>query len=345
MKYKRNINYDPGFLTSEQVENLQNHIKDFLEVFTKGIADPKAKEIAIRNQTENRYLNALKFVVPWVDKGFGLSGKRLLEIGCGSGTSTSAFAHFVKSIVACDIDPVSIEGAKLRADYFSQKNIDFHLQNPVDLIEVAGKFAKDTDIVLLFAVLEHMTIQERIAMLSTLWSKLPYGSVIVIAGTPNRLSYWDAHTSWLPFFHLLPSDLRLLYVDRSPRKPFQNAIMNSMSTSIEDAKLKMVRWGLGVSFHEFQIAFGDDNLHHHLLCDGYEEDICRWYGNIIEQRLLQTYFIEKDIDIPIGFSRSVLNLIFKKTEHGVSKKIQLKDRKRRIFNYEEKVKKLKNNVK
>ena len=35
--------------------------------------------------------------------------------------------------------------------------------------------------------------------------------------TPNRLLWWDHHTSILPFYGMLPDDLAIAYADRSPR--------------------------------------------------------------------------------------------------------------------------------
>ena len=73
------------------------------------------------------------------------------------------------------------------------------------------------DMVLLFAVLEHLTQEERIRYLSFIWHEiLRPGGYLIVVDTPNRLSYFDEHTSVMPFFHLLPPYLALRYFDRSP---------------------------------------------------------------------------------------------------------------------------------
>ena len=78
------------------------------------------------------------------------------------------------------------------------------------------------DLVLLYALLEHQTLDERIETLRLAERIVRPGGAIVVTETPNRLTYVDRHTSQLPFFHLLPIELRSALcrpVTTTPRSP------------------------------------------------------------------------------------------------------------------------------
>jgi hypothetical protein len=84
----------------------------------------------------------------------------------------------------------------------------------------------------------------------------------------------------------------------------------------EDAVIALHRWGLGASFHEFEIAFGVESLEGLIVANGFEWEMTNWFPPKLEDKLLVTYFIEKEMTQDIGFTRSVLNFIFKKPDGG-----------------------------
>lgn len=63
--------------------------------------------------------------------------------------------------------------------------------------------------------------------------------------TPNRLWYYDGHTSLLPFYHWLPNELAFF----SPRANFRE-----LWQDYEADKEEFLRTGGGASFHEFDLA-------------------------------------------------------------------------------------------
>lgn len=321
---------------SAQIASLEHALEPFLDRFLVGAKDEKNRQASIRNQVEGRYNQCLRHIVPWVLKCRDLSNSVVAEIGCGTGASTAAFAHFVGHIDAYDIDRLSIYGAELRTKFFNHQNINLHLADPQSILEEVQKKSKKPDVILLYAVLEHMTIEERIASLKFCWEFLPPGGLLVVAGTPNRLCYQDHHTSQLPFFHMLPLELAVEFIEKSPRKPF--AGISEKNADVEQLKMKLIRWGRGVSYHEFMVAFSQDNLHPLVLRDGFEKEIVSRYRNLLEQNLLQTFFLENGIDVPIGFSRAVLNIVFQKPsgeiKGGSKPYLNSPDRCECIINYE-----------
>src|ERR1019366_5117000 len=69
-------------------------------------------------------------------------------------------------------------------------------------------------------------------------------------------------------FHLLPDQVAVEYYARSARLDFRSAIDTAAQHGQEAALEAIVRWGRGVSFHEFEIAFGD--LSRHVVASNYD---------------------------------------------------------------------------
>jgi S-adenosylmethionine-dependent methyltransferase len=287
-----------------------------------GTADPQwlgteSARSTITNDAVTRYTTACRWVVPWVHRHCNLNGAKILDIGAGTGPTTAAFAHLADFVWGYEIEPKHVTVAAERFAALGLDNCYVRFVNALDLLEtVRRQHSDDVDLVLLYAVLEHLTPEERIKYLSTIWHEiLRPGGHLVVVDTPNRLSYFDAHTSEMPFFHLLSPHLALQYFGRSPRAEFVSGMRDVMKTS-EDPVTALHRWGLGASFHEFEIAFETDSLDGLIVANGFEPEMINWFPPILEDRLLVTYFIEKELQQNIGFARSVLNFIFKKPDEA-----------------------------
>ncbi|MCI5210533.1 MAG: class I SAM-dependent methyltransferase, partial [Candidatus Electrothrix sp. ATG2] len=268
----------------------------------------------IKANVYRRYNKALQHAVPSVAKQIDLQGKTLVEIGSGTGSSTAAFAHFVEKIDGYDIDEQALAGARARLEVMGLNNANLHLVAPENLVHTLKEQHKDgVDIILLFAVLEHQTIQERHETLKLCWQLLKPDGVLVVTETPNLLQYTDMHTSLLPFLHLLPTELYARYAERSPREGFSNCFADAASMSWEELDTSIMRWGRGASYHDFELALGKNHADY-LVANGFEEEILSWVKVHFEEELLRHYFLVKELDIPLAFSRVVLNLIYKKTE-------------------------------
>ncbi|MCW5207409.1 class I SAM-dependent methyltransferase, partial [Desulfobulbus sp. US2] len=151
----------------------KNYDQEFLTTET-GKEDIKAN-------VHRRYNSALKHVVPWVAKRIDLTGKTLLEIGSGTGSSTAAFAHFVDKIDGYDIDEQALAGARVRMEVMELDNVALHLVAPENLVDTLKEnHADGVDIILLFAVLEHQTIQERHETIKLCWELLNPEGILVV---------------------------------------------------------------------------------------------------------------------------------------------------------------------
>lgn len=199
--------------------------------------------------------------VPWIDRVAPFKkNPTILEVGCGTGSAAVAMAEQGADVVAIDAHLEAIEVSRPRAQIHGLSNVSFIYGNAQNLWELVGK--RRFDLIVFFAVLEHMTLKECKSSLRAAWEILPKGKHICITDTPNRLWFYDAHTSHLPFFNWLPDELAFEYSKRSSRYPF-NMRFRELNN---DSMVLFIREGRGVSFHEIDLAL-DDNCKYKIISD------------------------------------------------------------------------------
>jgi len=190
-----------------------------------------------------------KLAIPWLDSARRLKDAKVLEIGCGTGASTVALAEQGANVTAIDIDDKALIDAKTRCEIYGL-SVDFHHMNST---EIARVFPKETfDFIIFWASLEHMTHEERMIAMKETWDMLPSGGLWCVTDTPNRLYCYDSHTSLMPFFLWLPDDLAIKYARFSPRQKFRESFMGYNGE--REYILHFLRWGRGLSFHEFELT-------------------------------------------------------------------------------------------
>lgn len=293
--------------------------------------------LAVENALFRRYNQATEYAVPWVNRTAPLVGSRMVEIGCGSGSSTAAFARLAEHVHAYDIEPSHIEGARIRTRILGLENVSYCAIAPDQLLnEVRSHHGEEkVDLVLLYAVLEHCTATECLDTIRTSWDLLRPNGHLVVIETPNRLGYMDVHTTFLPFFHMLPGPIALRYYRRTQRQRIISTLEEAASVSEQAAELTRIRLGTGISFHDFQIALGIEDLGPILVADGYEPEMLAWFPITLEERLLQTFFLARNVPAPIGFARFVLNVILQKPSSALptEPRIPLASRAQFLVNY------------
>lgn len=227
------------------MKSLENALLEFRQQTTG--AEP-AVDDDLLNHLHRRLDDNRRQVVPWLDAARRLDGARVLEIGCGTGSATVPLAEQGARVTAVDIDSRSIELAKNRCRLYGVE-ARFEQANAAEL---AGAIAAERyDFIIFYASLEHMTHAERLAAMSRTWSMLASGGLWCVIETPNRLWYYDHHTSHLNFFMWLSDELAVDYLRFSPRDDVRRQV-----DSAEDRRLALCRAGRGVSFHEFDLAMG-----------------------------------------------------------------------------------------
>jgi ubiquinone/menaquinone biosynthesis C-methylase UbiE len=225
-----------------------------IDTYLCGKADLNDPEVMndIENHVSVRLMDDRYAAVPWLDALMPLTGARILEIGCGTGSSTVALAEQGSHVMGVDINERSIQVARQRLSFFEGLNVIFEIANALELEE---KFHESSfDFVIFFAALEHMTIDERLKALSAAWRLTKPDGLLCVVETPNRLWWYDGHTSHLPFFNWLPEEIALRYMVNSKRVfagEYRSAQPGDPAWTI-----RLWREGLGASYHEFELALG-----------------------------------------------------------------------------------------
>ena len=211
---------------------------------------PPEKYLAdVRSHLHRRLDADRNNIIPWLDTLKPLKGLKVLEIGCGTGSSTVALAEQGAVVTGIDIDKGALCVAHDRCRIY-RVSAALRVLNAANIEDAFSH--SSFDLIVFYASLEHMTVQERLTALSCAWRMLPFEGMLGVIETPNRLWFCDVHTSLLPFFHWLPNDLAFQYAQFSPRENFRELYHKWTPLSEEH----FLRRGRGVSCHEFDLAIG-----------------------------------------------------------------------------------------
>lgn len=268
---------------------------------------PTGPEGGCTNTWEDRHRRAREHLLPWIEATIDLSGKTVLEYGCGHAPVSCAFAERAERHIGLDIDAAAVETGREMARRRGLSNVELEA-HPVEEIGAAmAAHRGEVDVVLLYAVLEHLTLEERLEILRLSREVVRPEGFIVVCETPNRLFPIDHHSSHLPFFTMLPDELALMLYERSQRPDFLNAIAEAMRKSPEAAREQLLRWGRGVSYHEFELVFGD--LSHYVAACNYEPALFAERPVHAEELALARFLERVRADLAPVFSRAWLDLI------------------------------------
>jgi len=235
--------------TKEQLEELTKSLKEnYLDRGnTKSRLSTEEYNNAISGQLFERLYYNRNRIAPWLHNVKDLNGASILEIGCGTGISTLALSEQGAKVVGIDVDAGALEVAKDRMRIAGYEAELHHVNG--EEIEKSFKERK-FDFIIYYAVLEHMTVSERLESLKQAWGMLSSGGYLAVIETPNRLWYYDSHTAALPFYDWLPDELAYYYSKFSSRRNFKD----SYRELDDENMMKFQRWGRGASYHEFEMA-------------------------------------------------------------------------------------------
>lgn len=199
-----------------------------------------------------------KRYIPWLSKTIPLKNARVVEIGCGTGSSTVALAEQGATVTGIDIDLGALRVAEDRCRLYGVQASIIE-GNAADLIPEIRK--ADPDLIIFYACMEHMLHDERLDSLRQCHRLLRDGCHISIVETPNRLWYFDDHTSRTNFFNWLPDRLAYDYAKRIKRDNFSELY----SQYSDELLTHFLRRGRGVSFHEIELALDEPAENHHVV--------------------------------------------------------------------------------
>jgi len=173
-----------------------------------------------------------------------------VEIGSGNGMKAMSWATAFKHYIGVDLNESTVQRCSRLCKEFGIANAEFHVANAVEFVR---SFPEEVDLLILYSVIEHLTLDERQEILSLAHKVYQSGGAVMIEETPNRLIKFDGHSYHLPFVQWLPPDLMQLYVERfSHRKDL-------IETLHPTDRTPLYRAGIGVSYHEFDLFWPDFN--------------------------------------------------------------------------------------
>lgn len=233
----------------------------------------------------------------WIESIKPLKNAKVLEVGCGTGTSTIALCEQGAEVVAVDLDEQGLDITRKRLEIYGL-NASVKKLSAAD---IKMNLSNEFDFIIYPASLEHMTYEERLQTLKSAYDMINDEQFIFICDTPNRLWHTDNHTSLEPFFNWLPHDLAMDYSKLTKRQKFNNGFDRKNINDI----ITFNRFGTGLSYHEFDIAIGIDNYEVvSSLNEFYNNNSSNYY-----ECLLKIYGHQRIHD---GFYQSSLNIALKR---------------------------------
>jgi 2-polyprenyl-3-methyl-5-hydroxy-6-metoxy-1,4-benzoquinol methylase len=84
--------------------------------FPPGYLDTASGNMHIQGQVFVRLSQARDSLIPWIEKAVPLAGKRIMEVGCGTGSSTIPLLFAGAHVHALDIGESSIRSTRKRCE-------------------------------------------------------------------------------------------------------------------------------------------------------------------------------------------------------------------------------------
>jgi len=147
----------------------------------------------------------LQRLLPFLVNRYGLQGKRVLDLGCGTGELTVRMNLLGFETVGIDVNEKALELAKILAVENGLPESIFVKSNTKRLPFAENSF----DIVIMFSVLEHVDDRILINQLMPELRRVCRGVVYVLA--PNKLKVSDDHTG-LRFVPWMPKRVAEIYI-------------------------------------------------------------------------------------------------------------------------------------
>lgn len=168
------------------------------------------------------------------------AGRRLLDFGCGCGSSTMVLARRLPDtrIVGVELLPQSLAIARRRGLHYGRPDLEF-LQSPdgFTLPSGLGTF----DFIVMNAVFEHLLPDERGRVMAQLWQSLLPGGVLFLQETPNRWCPVEMHTTGLPLLNYVGDGLALNWATtRSRRVPAGSSWAHLLREGIRGGSVKEI---------------------------------------------------------------------------------------------------------
>lgn len=237
-------------------------------------------------------------------KGLTGSNKTVLEIGCGWGLKSFAIHDLFGRVLSFDVERAQIDRARSFSSLYGNNNIEFVRANGLDVARSVDPHS--IDLILLYAVVEHLTPSERASVIHLCGKVMDAGGHVLVIEAPNRLIAHDTHTTLNHFFNWLPDEMASRYArSHSRRKEIVECLPDWTRAG---AETDLYRLGRGVSFHDFSLNLPSPLSSYSFIADGFDTEFVNMEPVTFQEINLLGYLTANLPEIPsAAFSRSWLD--------------------------------------
>jgi 2-polyprenyl-3-methyl-5-hydroxy-6-metoxy-1,4-benzoquinol methylase len=164
---------------------------------------PRLVRELLRDNKGSAFENSMKYYTLGFLPETDFVNKRILDFGCGCGSSTIALSRILPEshIIGLDRMEDCIEVCNLKKSQLGIENVSFIVsREDTKLPEDLGQM----DFCIMCAVYEHLLPLERRSLLHDIWSKLSIGGTLFIVQTPHRYAPFGTHGARVPLLNYLP---------------------------------------------------------------------------------------------------------------------------------------------
>ncbi|MDR5748453.1 methyltransferase domain-containing protein [Caballeronia sp. LZ029] len=253
----------------------------------------------------------------------GLAGKELtaVEIGSGAGAKAISLCGLFGTYIGIEINVKQVTQAELRNRRYGSDSIRFIAGNATDVLDNRKAYGipDHIDVLILYAVLEHLTLDERSSIMRVVNRVVSTGGSVLVMESPNRLIPYDSHTSGLQFYNWLPDAM----ANSIGRQRSVNAKIRTMLRDWEapDATTMLARAGRGVSFHDFDGQLRRPLRNYSFVADGFDVEMLNMEPFGYQEFSLLGYMQANVPDVPpFPFSRSWLDFVIGERSEKVERR-------------------------
>jgi 2-polyprenyl-3-methyl-5-hydroxy-6-metoxy-1,4-benzoquinol methylase len=273
------------------------------------------------DQFDIRFLRAITYLIPYLQNSVETKNLNALEIGSGHGAKAIALSHIFKNYTGLEIQQSLIEFADRARAHFEVDNVTFTSGNAGDIKSYLADHQGSFNFIILYAVLEHLTIEEKLEVLSVCWEYLDDDGFLFIGETPNRMLPLDLHSTKMFYFQQMPIDL----MERCVEDTLNDSWSKDLSIAVSSGRGRetLYRRGIHLGHQEFEkTLMSIEKLRRHLVTDNFSPAILNQYVYLdieflkaIELSLIRGYRGRddvQDINFPSMFGRYFIEGIFRK---------------------------------
>jgi SAM-dependent methyltransferase len=232
--------------------------------------------LGTQSDFDSRFYKASMFLLPFLSRNLPREPRRVLEIGCGKGAKSLPLSLLCENYCAVDIAPGEVEYARAAARDLGVQNVTFLVDEAANTRALLDRQTDRFDLIILYALLEHLTPDEKLDLLSAIWDYLDDEGILFIGEAPNRMIPVDYHSTRSLYFQQMPFDLWPYYLDRVMNKEWR-AVMDK-AIRAGDWRTTAYRRGVHIGHQEFDLALMPiEALEQHVLADNFDVSILNLY--------------------------------------------------------------------